>query len=82
MRSSSEDEGGLVGLFAVTRKATSVPLVIEAASVVAENGEWVFRTVDGDSLVRLAAENVRRVETVRPQVPPPPRTFLRRVLSW
>ena len=31
-----------MGLFAVTRKATSVPLVIEAASVVAENGEWVF----------------------------------------
>lgn len=71
-----------MGLFAVTRKATSVPLVIEAASVVAENGEWVFWTVDGDSLVTLAAEDVRCVETIRPQVPPPPPTFLRRVLSW
>ncbi len=70
-----------MGLFAVTCKAASVPLVIEAASVVAENGEFVFRTVDGDSLVTLAAENVRRVETVHPQAPPPP-TLLRRVLSW
>lgn len=71
-----------MGLFAVTRKDTSVPLLIEAASVVAENGEWVFRTVDRDSLVTLAAGNVRRVETIRPQLPPPPPTFLRRVLLW
>lgn len=70
----------MMGLFAVTCKDTSVPLVIEAASVVADNGEFVFRTVDGDSLVTLAAENVRRVETIHLQAPPP--TLLQRVLSW
>ena len=59
-----------MALFVVTRKATSVPLVIEAMSVIAENGVLVFSTVKGDSLVTLAAEDVRRVEKINPSVPP------------
>lgn len=70
-----------MALFVVTRRATSVPLVIEATSVFAENGELVFRTVEGDSLVTLAAEDVRRMETVRPLAPPPAPTLVRRLLS-
>ena len=59
-----------MALFVVTRKATTVPLVIEAMSVIAENGVLVFSTVKGDSLVTLAAEDVRRVEKINPSAPP------------
>ena len=39
-------------------------------SVIAENGVLVFSTVEGDSLVTLAAEDVRRVEKINPSAPP------------
>ena len=59
-----------MALFIVTRKATSVPLVIEAMSVIAENGVLVFSTVEGNSLVTVAAADVGRVEKINQSAPP------------
>ena len=64
-------------LFAVTRTATPVRLVVDAASLVAEDGRFVFRTAEGDPLMILAAEDVMHVETVN--APQPPSTFLDRL---
>lgn len=50
-----------MALFSVHRRE-HVPLVIEAETVVAEAGWWVFRTVDGQPLVTIPTTEVLGIE--------------------
>ena len=47
--------------FRVERHATTEPLVIEAATVEAVDGEWVFRTETGQLVHRLPTADVRGI---------------------
>ena len=50
-----------MALFSVHRRE-QVPLVIEAETVVAEAGWWVFRTVDGQPLATIPTTEVLGIE--------------------